>query len=179
MLRSTAVCFQLAMFVLSVVSYTLSQGVRFPHLDLGRGLQATVHKPPTRLSRLSDSVLITSVPRQRFHVHNGAAELEFYLLDTAQVYRNEAEAGQALRESGIPRTQIFITTKFSGLTDVETAIQDSLKNVSAMRFYAYLYRRLDIPPAGCKLRRSVPHPQSKVGQWRHSRFVEQVRVDPR
>ena len=53
------------------------------------------------------------------------------LSDTAQVYRNEMEAGQALRESGIPRSEIFITTKYSGLRDVETSIQDSLKYVSS------------------------------------------------
>ena len=40
------------------------------------------------------------------------------------------EAGQALRESGVPRSEFFITTKYSGLRDIETSIQDSLKYVS-------------------------------------------------
>ena len=52
------------------------------------------------------------------------------LADTAQTYRNEAEAGQALRESGVPRTEMYITTKYSGLKDLESSIQDSLDNVS-------------------------------------------------
>jgi diketogulonate reductase-like aldo/keto reductase len=32
-------------------------------------------------------------------------------IDTARVYQNEADVGAAIRESGIPREQIFVTTK--------------------------------------------------------------------
>ena len=32
-------------------------------------------------------------------------------IDTAQIYRNEAEVGDAVRASGIPRSEIFVTTK--------------------------------------------------------------------
>ena len=32
-------------------------------------------------------------------------------LDTATIYRNEAEVGEGLRASGIPRDQVFVTTK--------------------------------------------------------------------
>jgi len=48
------------------------------------------------------------------------------------MYLNEAEAGQAIRESGLSRTDIFVTTKYSGLggLDIETSIQDSLRKVS-------------------------------------------------
>ena len=51
--------------------------------------------------------------------------------DTAQAYRNEEEAGKAVRESGLARQDIFITTKYSGLNglDIETSIQNSLKKV--------------------------------------------------
>jgi diketogulonate reductase-like aldo/keto reductase len=51
--------------------------------------------------------------------------------DTAQAYRNEAEAGLAIRDSGLARDDIFITTKYSGLNglDIEDSIQNSLKNV--------------------------------------------------
>lgn len=52
--------------------------------------------------------------------------------DTAQAYRNEEEAGKAIRESGLPRKDLYITTKFSGRDglDIETSIQNSLKYVS-------------------------------------------------
>lgn len=55
------------------------------------------------------------------------------LPDTAQAYRNEEEAGKAIRESGLPRKDLYITTKFSGRDglDIETSIQNSLKFVSS------------------------------------------------
>lgn len=53
--------------------------------------------------------------------------------DTAQAYRNEREAGIAIRESGLKRDEIFVTTKYSGYDglDVSTAIRNSLENVRA------------------------------------------------
>jgi diketogulonate reductase-like aldo/keto reductase len=41
-----------------------------------------------------------------------ALELGYRHIDTAQAYGNEESVGQGLRESGIPREEIFITTKF-------------------------------------------------------------------
>lgn len=40
-----------------------------------------------------------------------ALETGYRLIDTAQMYDNEEIIGQAVRESGIPRREIFITTK--------------------------------------------------------------------
>jgi diketogulonate reductase-like aldo/keto reductase len=53
-------------------------------------------------------------------------------IDTAQFYGNEAEVGAAIRESGLGRSDIYITTKYSGLNDldIKTSIENSLKNVS-------------------------------------------------
>ncbi|HEX6713304.1 MAG TPA: aldo/keto reductase [Thermoleophilaceae bacterium] len=41
-----------------------------------------------------------------------AIELGYRHIDTAQAYGNEASVGQGLRESGVPREEVFITTKF-------------------------------------------------------------------
>jgi 2,5-diketo-D-gluconate reductase A len=41
-----------------------------------------------------------------------ALELGYRHLDTAQAYGNEESVGRALRESGVPRDEVFITTKF-------------------------------------------------------------------
>jgi 2,5-diketo-D-gluconate reductase A len=41
-----------------------------------------------------------------------ALEMGYRHLDTAQAYGNEASVGRALRESGVPRDEVFITTKF-------------------------------------------------------------------
>jgi len=40
-----------------------------------------------------------------------ALAVGYRLVDTAQVYGNEAEVGQAVAESGVPRDQLFLTTK--------------------------------------------------------------------
>src|SRR3982074_506630 len=42
-----------------------------------------------------------------------ALELGYRHVDTAQVYGNEESVGRALHESGVPRNQVFITTKFN------------------------------------------------------------------
>src|SRR5579862_3436745 len=41
-----------------------------------------------------------------------ALELGYRHIDTAQAYGNEGSVGQGLRESGVPRAEVFITTKF-------------------------------------------------------------------
>lgn len=40
-----------------------------------------------------------------------ALDIGYRLIDTARLYRNEASVGRAVRESGIPRDEIFVTTK--------------------------------------------------------------------
>ena len=41
-----------------------------------------------------------------------ALELGYRHIDTAQAYGNEESVGRALRESGVPRDEVFLTTKF-------------------------------------------------------------------
>lgn len=40
-----------------------------------------------------------------------ALELGYRMIDTAQIYMNEADVGRAIRDSGIPRSKIWVTTK--------------------------------------------------------------------
>src|SRR3954453_273333 len=40
-----------------------------------------------------------------------ALEAGYRHLDTATVYENEGQVGQALRDSGVAREQVFVTTK--------------------------------------------------------------------
>ncbi|KAH9965877.1 Aldo/keto reductase [Russula dissimulans] len=53
-------------------------------------------------------------------------------IDSARAYRNEAQVGDAVRESGVPREDIFITSKINriagGYRNCLDAIDDSLKN---------------------------------------------------
>jgi diketogulonate reductase-like aldo/keto reductase len=41
-----------------------------------------------------------------------ALELGYRHIDTAQAYGNEESVGRALRDSGVPREEVFLTTKF-------------------------------------------------------------------
>jgi diketogulonate reductase-like aldo/keto reductase len=41
-----------------------------------------------------------------------ALELGYRHVDTAQAYGNEESVGRALRDSGVPREEVFVTTKF-------------------------------------------------------------------
>ncbi|HXR50472.1 MAG TPA: aldo/keto reductase, partial [Verrucomicrobiae bacterium] len=40
-----------------------------------------------------------------------ALETGYRLIDTARIYGNERGVGEAIRESGIPRKDLFVTTK--------------------------------------------------------------------
>ncbi|WP_340649978.1 2,5-didehydrogluconate reductase DkgB [Pseudoxanthomonas winnipegensis] len=53
--------------------------------------------------RLTGQTVIDSV--------RNALELDYRHIDTAQIYGNEAEVGQAIAESGVARDALFLTTK--------------------------------------------------------------------
>lgn len=53
--------------------------------------------------RLTGQVAVDSV--------RNALELGYRAIDTAQIYGNEADVGQAIAESGVARADLFITTK--------------------------------------------------------------------
>lgn len=53
--------------------------------------------------RLTGQTVVDSV--------RNALDLGYRAVDTAQIYGNEAEVGQALDESGVPRADLFVTTK--------------------------------------------------------------------
>ena len=46
-----------------------------------------------------------------------ALELGYRHIDTAQAYGNEESVGQGIRDSGVPREEIFLTTKFYPAND--------------------------------------------------------------
>ena len=53
------------------------------------------------------------------------------LIDTAYMYHNEASVGRAVRESGVPREEIFVITKLypSQFADAEEAIDQALEKM--------------------------------------------------
>jgi diketogulonate reductase-like aldo/keto reductase len=59
-----------------------------------------------------------------------ALELGYRHIDTAQAYGNEESVGRGLRESGVPRDEIFVTTKFHpGHSDPVAEAERSLERL--------------------------------------------------
>ncbi|HEY3556876.1 MAG TPA: aldo/keto reductase [Kribbella sp.] len=68
-----------------------------------------------------------------------ALEAGYRLIDTAQAYRNEASVGKAIRESGVPRDEIFLTTKFyPGGKDARVEAEKSLERLGTDYLDLYL-----------------------------------------
>src|SRR3978361_1547180 len=63
-----------------------------------------------------------------------ALRLGYRHIDTAAMYRNEEEVGDGLRASGVPRDEVFITTKVwsSNLRarDFDRSARESLHNLN-------------------------------------------------
>lgn len=75
---------------INVPTVTLNNGVRVPQLGFG-----VFQVPPEETQRIVEDAL----------------EAGYRHIDTAAAYRNEAGVGAAIAASGIPREDIFITTK--------------------------------------------------------------------
>jgi diketogulonate reductase-like aldo/keto reductase len=75
---------------MTVTSLTLNNGVEVPALGLG------VFQTP---------------PEETIAAVRSALELGYRHVDTAAAYGNEREVGQAIRDSGVDRSEVFIETK--------------------------------------------------------------------
>src|ERR1700692_3024045 len=75
----------------SIPSLPLSTGARIPQIGLG------VWQSP-RGAATRDAV-------------STALRLGYGHIDTARIYRNERDAGEGVRASGVPRADVFVTTK--------------------------------------------------------------------
>lgn len=49
--------------------------------------------------------------KQAYEATRSALDVGYRHLDTATMYGNEAEVGRAIRDSGVPREEVFLTTK--------------------------------------------------------------------
>jgi 2,5-diketo-D-gluconate reductase A len=58
---------------------------------------------------------------------SAALEIGYRLIDTASAYGNEAAVGRAIAASGIPRAEIFLTTKLATDDQGYQSSQDSIK----------------------------------------------------
>jgi diketogulonate reductase-like aldo/keto reductase len=66
----------------------------------------------------------------------------YRLIDTAASYRNEEAVGQAIKQSGIAREELFITTKVwiqsNGYAGTKKSFENSLKNLQLDYLDLYL-----------------------------------------
>lgn len=70
-----------------------------------------------------------------------ALDIGYRHIDTATFYRNESEAGRALRGSGVPREDVFITTKLwvGDFGRAREAFEKSLRQLNVEYIDAYLF----------------------------------------
>ena len=73
---------------------------------------------------------------------SAALEIGYRLIDTASAYGNEAAVGRAIASSGIPRAEIFLTTKLAtddqGFQGSQDAIKASLERLGTEYVDLYL-----------------------------------------
>jgi diketogulonate reductase-like aldo/keto reductase len=72
---------------------------------------------------------------------SAALEAGYRHIDTAQAYGNERSVGKALRESGVPREEVFVTTKFyprAKSRDPEAEAQRSLERLGVEQLDLYI-----------------------------------------
>jgi diketogulonate reductase-like aldo/keto reductase len=68
-----------------------------------------------------------------------ALELGYRHIDTAQAYGNETSVGKALRDSGVPRNEVFLTTKFfPARPDPVAEAEQSLRRLGVDQVDLYL-----------------------------------------
>ena len=59
-----------------------------------------------------------------------AIKMGYHHLDGAEVYNTERELGAAIKESGVPREKLYVTTKvITNIADIPKAIDTSLKKL--------------------------------------------------
>ena len=97
---------------MTVPTLTLAHGAKMPQIGLGT-------------SPMDDAATERAVAE--------ALELGYRLVDTAENYRNEEGVGRGLAASGVPREQVFVTTKFNkrwhGVNDVRVACERALERL--------------------------------------------------
>ncbi|MDD2342352.1 MAG: aldo/keto reductase [Tolumonas sp.] len=75
-----------------------------------------------------------ATPEQTAMAVREALQVGYRHIDTASIYRNESGVGVGFRESGLPRQEVFITTKIWNDDQGDTATKDALsKSLERMK----------------------------------------------
>ncbi|PYI04281.1 ketoreductase [Aspergillus sclerotiicarbonarius CBS 121057] len=99
-------------------SIKLNDGTCIPQLGYGCGTAWYKKQGDTQINReLVDSI-------------KAAIRLGYHHLDGAEIYGTEAELGLAIRESGVGREKLFVTSKVSvNIADIPRAIDTTLRKL--------------------------------------------------
>lgn len=93
--------------------YILNNGVRIPAIGFGT-------------FRAKDG-------EETYHAVRAALEAGYRHIDTAAIYGNEASVGRAIKDSGVPREELFVTTKLWNnnhtYDDAKAALEESLSKL--------------------------------------------------
>lgn len=114
-------------------TFTLNDGVVIPSVGFG--------------------VFMIPVGDETYNAVRTALSLGYRHIDTAAAYFNEADVGRAIRDSGIPREEIFFTSKLwlqdYGYEPAKKGIETSLKNLGLGYIDLYLIHQPygDVPGA--------------------------------
>lgn len=114
-------------------TFTLNDGVVIPSVGFG--------------------VFMIPVGDETYNAVGTALSLGYRHIDTAAAYFNEADVGRAIRDSGIPREEIFVTSKLwlqdYGYEPAKKGIETSLKNLGLGYIDLYLIHQPygDVPGA--------------------------------
>ncbi|HVZ72053.1 MAG TPA: aldo/keto reductase [Polyangia bacterium] len=129
-----------------------------------------------------------------------ALGLGYRHVDTARIYGNEADVGAAVRDGGVPRAEVFVTTKLwnadQGYDSALRAFDASLERLGLEYVDLYLLhwpvagRRLDSWRALERLRDEgraraigvsnflVPHLEELLARAKHTPDVNQIELSP-
>jgi len=102
---------------------TLCDGRQIPSIGFG-----SAYHPPSETAGVIDLAL-----------ENG-----FSHIDTAQKYGNETEVGTGLKLSHLPRSEIFVTTKWSGLAPIVQSAKESLDRLGLEYVDLYLIHGMEL-----------------------------------
>ena len=126
-------------------TYTLNNGVKIPKLGLGTWL-------------LDDAQTAQAV--------RDAVKLGYRHIDTAQAYENEAGVGEGVRTCGVPRKELFLTTKVAAecksYESAAASIDESLKKAGLAYFDLVIIHH--------------PQPWMEVNQSENRYFAENRQV---
>ena len=138
--------------------------------------------------------------RETYAAVRAALGTGYRLVDTASVYKNEEDVGRAVRDSGIPREEVFITTKLwnddQGYDSAMRAFDASLKRLGMDFIDLYLihfpvpdvrnesWRALERILQSGRTRAigvsnyTVRHLKELLGRWGAIPAVDQVEFSP-